>query len=292
MRVGEWLRRLALIPVVAIASYLLMGALPFNLGDDAKHQLPPELLASYRHDLGIGEPLGFLRPWEKLFQGERLGTSAQGVTGEELIEKLGGSLAVGGVALALALVWAALFAALRVRLSGTRAWALGELVPAFALGTPVFIPALLFAPYVVERGHFLPELAAALVVSLWPGIYLGTLIAGTVRDEQARDYVRTARAKGLSARSLLAKHVMPNVLPALLDSLAPVATSVLAGSFAAEHVLGLPYFGELYVLAVLEKQVAVVVVATTIFSALLVLVGAALAAVRLRVDPRAAEVAR
>lgn len=292
MTAAAWLRRLALIPVVAIASYLLMGALPLNLGDDAKHQLPPELLASYRHDLGLGEPFGFLRPWEKLFLGERLGTSAQGVTGEELLEKLGGSLAVGTVALALALVWAALFAALRVQLAGTRVGAVGELVPAFALGTPVFIPALLLAPYVVERGHLLPELAAALVVSLWPGIYLGTLIAGTVRDERARDYVRTARAKGLSASTVLTHHVMPNVVPALLDSLAPVATSVLAGSFAAEHVLGLPYFGELYVLAVLEKQVAVVVVATTVFSALLVGVGAVLATVRARVDPRAREVVR
>lgn len=287
-----WLRRLALIPVVAIASYLLMGALPLNLGDEAKHQLPPELLASYRHDLGLGEPLGFLRPWEKLVRGERLGTTAQGVTGEELFQKLGGSLAVGSVALLLALFWAGLFAALRLKLASTRAWSLGELIPAFALGTPVFIPALLLAPYVVERGHLLPELAAALVVSVWPGIYLGTLVAGTVRDEAARDYVRTARAKGLSANALLVRHVMPNVLPALLDSLAPVATSVLAGSFAAEHVLGLPYFGELYVQAVLEKQVAVVVVATTLFSALLVWVGAVLAAVRHRVDPRAREVAR
>lgn len=292
MKARALFRRLALIPAVAVASYFLVGALPLDLGDEAKHQLPPELLASYRHDLGIGEPLGFLRPWEKLFAGERLGTTAEGVTGGELLEKLGGSLAVGGLALALALLWAGLFAALRVQLATTRAWTLGELIPAVALGTPVFIPALLFAPYVVERGHLLPELAAALVVSLGPGIYLGTLIAGTVRDERARDYVRTARAKGLSAREILLRHVMPNAVPALLDSLAPVATTILAGSFAAEHVLGLPYFGELYVLAVLEKQVAVVVVATTVFSALLVSVSAALALLRAQVDPRSREVAR
>ena len=40
-----------------------------------------------------------------------------------------------------------------------------------------------------------------------------------------------------------------------------------------ERVFGLPYFGQLYVLAVLQKQVAVVVVATTVFASVLVLVG-------------------
>ena len=282
-------RRALIIPAVAIASYLLMAQLPLDLGAEAKRAIPADLLASYRRDLGLGEPLGFLRPWQKLFAGERLGTSAQGVTGPELLEKLGGSLAVGAVALLLALVLALGFALLRTRWRRTRLGSAGELLPAIALGTPVFIPALLFAPAVVERGHFLPELAAAVAIAIWPGVYLGTLVAGAVEAELARDYVRTARAKGLSARRTLFTHVVPNVAPVFLDSLGPIATALLAGSFAAERVLGLPYFGELYVEAVLEKQVAVVVVATTIFSALLVLVTSLLELLRRRIDPRARE---
>jgi oligopeptide transport system permease protein len=68
-----------------------------------------------------------------------------------------------------------------------------------------------------------------------------------------------------------------------------VATALLAGSFADERVFGLPYFGQLYVLAVLQKQVAVVVVATTVFASLLVAVGLVVELVRLLVDPRARE---
>jgi oligopeptide transport system permease protein len=283
------LRRLAIIPLVAIASYFLMGRLPLNLGDEAKRQIPPALLASYRKDLGLGQPLGFLRPWEKLFAGERLGTTAQGVTGDELFEKLGGSLVLGAVGLALALLLAIVFALARSRLKQTRLWALGELIPAAALGTPVFITALLFAPAVVERGHFLPQLAAAFAMAVWPGIYLGTLVGGALESELGRDYVRTARAKGLSSGAVLVRHVLPNVAPAFLDSLGPIATALLAGSFAAEKVLGLPYFGELYVEAVLQKQIAVVVVATTVFASLLVLVTAALDLLRALIDPRARE---
>jgi oligopeptide transport system permease protein len=286
VRIG---RHLVLVPIVAIASYFLMAALPLTTEDDAKRQVAPEVLASYRRDLGLGQPLGFLRPWEKLFRGERLGTSAQGITGDELLWKLSGSVGVGLVALVLALGWALAFALLRARWRRGRLSLLGDALPAAAFGTPVFIPALLLAPAVVERGHLLPELCAALVISVWPGIFLGTLVSDALDTELARDYVRTALGKGLSPRAVLWRHVLPNVLPALLDAVGPVATTLLAGSFAAERVFGLPYFGQLYVLAVLQKQVAVVVVATTVFASLLVLVGLAVELVRLLVDPRARE---
>lgn len=282
-------RQLLIVPIVAIASYFLMAMLPLQLDDDSKRQLPPDLVASYRRDLGMGEPLGFLRPWEKLFAGERLGTSAQGVRADELFQKLSGSVLVGALALGLALLWALGYALLRVLFLDRRWPGASEVFPAVAFGTPVFIPALLIAPAVVEAGHFLPELAASLVISIWPGIFLGTLLSDALKDELRRDYVRTARGKGLAARVALRRHILPNVLPVLLDALGPVATALLAGSFAAERVFGLPYFGQLYVVAVLQKQVAVVVVATTIFASLLVLVTTAVELCRLWVDPRSRE---
>lgn len=285
------LRQLVLVPIVALASYYLMAALPVPTEEESKRQLSSELVESYRRDLGLGQPWGFLRPWEKLVKGERLGTTAQGVTFDELLVKLSGSAGIGLLGLALALLWAAGFALLRAG-HGRASEAAGAGLPALAFGTPAFIPALLLAPAVVERGHLLPELAAALVVSIWPGVLLGTLVADALRQELSRDYVRTAAAKGLPRARVVARHVLPNVLPALLDSLPPVATALLAGSFAAERVLGLPYFGQLYVAAVLQKQVAVVVVATTVFAALLVVVTLGVELARLLVDPRAREAGR
>ncbi len=282
-------RQLILIPLVALASYGLMVLLPLGAGEESKRQLSPDLLASYRRDLGIGEPLGFLRPWQKLWEGKRLGTSSQGVTAEELLLKLASSVAVGLFALGFAVLWAFAFALIRLRLRRSRWAAIGDVVPALAFGTPVFIPALLLAPYVVEAGHLLPELAAAGVISFWPGIFLGSLLLDSFEAELARDYVRTASSKGLSQSRVLCRHVLPNVLPTFLDSIGPVATALLAGSFAAERVLGLPYFGQLYVLAVLQKQIAVVVVATTLFASVLVLVRLFIGVARWWVDPRARE---
>ena len=278
-------RQLAIIPIVALASYFLMAALPMPTDAESKRAVRKELIASYREDLGIGQPLGFLRPWEKLLKGERLGTSAQGVTGGEMLQKLMGSVTVGVIALGLALIWALLFASVRARSKSVGT----DIVSAAAFGTPVFIPALLFAPYVVEAGHLLPELAAAFVISIWPGVFLGTLIADALRSEAARDYVRTAKSKGVPPNRVWWRHLIPNVIPALLDALPPVATALLAGSFAAERVFNLPYFGQLYVLAVLQKQLPVVVVATTLFAVVLVIVRLFVEWARLFADPRSRE---
>jgi oligopeptide transport system permease protein len=282
-------RQLLVVPLVALGSWYLMSLLPMRLEDESKRQVPTELMETYRRDLGLGSTFGFVRPWQKLFAGERLGTTAQGVTGEELVSKLGGSVGVGFIALSLALVWAVAWALFRVTVVERRWPSAGELIPAIAFGTPVFIPALLLAPFLVEAGRFLPELGAALVLSLWPGVFLGSLMADGVREELRRDYVRTARGKGLSLRVALRRHVLPNVMPVLLDALPPVATAVLAGSFAAERVFGLPYFGQLYVVAVLQKQIAVVVVATTVFASLLVVVNLGVELFRIWFDPRARE---
>ena len=110
-------------------------------------------------DLGLGEPLGFLRPWEKLFRGERLGTSAQGVTGDELLLKLSGSVGVGLVALVLALGVGARLRAAPGPLAARPALGSWRTRPRVAFGTPVFIPALLLAPAVVERGTCCPSCA-------------------------------------------------------------------------------------------------------------------------------------
>jgi ABC-type dipeptide/oligopeptide/nickel transport system permease component len=237
--------------------------------------------------LGIGEPLGFLRPWVKLFRGERLGTATQGLTGAEIFSKLMGSVGIGALALVFALIWTTLLSTLAIA-RGRGRWAASlDIVAAFALGTPVFIASLLLAPVAAERGHYVPELAGAFAMSIWPGAFLSLLVSDTVRIELRREYVKTAQGKGLSYWRTWLKHVLPNVIPTLLDSLVPVTTALLAGSFAAERVLGLPYFGQLYVLAVLHRQLGVVVVATTLFATILAAVAIVVESVRTLADPRA-----
>ena len=131
------------------------------------------------------------------------------------------------------------------------------------------------------------EPRVALVVGAWPGAFLGTILGDALRAERERPYHAMALAKGRSPIGALLVHALPNALPALLDALPPVATALLTGSFAAEKLFNVTYFGFLYVHAALERQGALVVVATTAFAALLVAVTLVARLARLAVDPKA-----
>jgi len=157
------LRQLVLVPIVALASYYLMAALPVPTEEESKRQLSAELVESYRRDLGLGSRWASSAPWEKLVRGERLGhhragRHLRGAAGEALRER-----GIGLVGLALALLWrrASRCSAPAAASVGGRG---GRAAGRSPSATPAFIPALLLAPAVVERGHLLPELAAALVV--------------------------------------------------------------------------------------------------------------------------------
>lgn len=281
------LGQLLLLPLVAVASFLLVAALPAPIPEAARTQEQQvAAVARYREELGVGA-LGVLRPWQRLARGERLGATGQGVDGATILRKLGTSVRIGALALLFALPLALGFALANAALTRRREVPLREGVSAVVLGTPVFLPAMLLAPSVIARGEPWETLVSAALLSVWPATVLGSLLAEDLAAQLGAEYVRAARARGLTELQAALRHALPNVLPTLLDAVRPTATTVLAGSFALERAFALHGFGELYVRAVVDRQPSVVVVCTTLFAGLLVAVGVLVDALRWLVDPRA-----
>jgi oligopeptide transport system permease protein len=285
----RFLRDLLLVPLTAFLVYELAVHLPYKRDDDRKTAALVSVEAQMQHDLGVGQPLGFLRPWQKLAAGERLGDDAFSYTAADLARALGGSLRLGLVALLLALAWGTAYAAARLTLRGRGPAALLETLPAIAFGTPAFLLALMVAMLTARPGFDVAwnDLLASLVMSAGPGVFVGVVLHDALKAEVARPYFTTALAKGLSRGAALFRHALPNALPTLLDAVGPVATSLIAGSFVAERLFNVTYFGFLYLYAAKNMEVALVVVATTIFASLLILVSTAVEAARLLVDPKA-----
>jgi oligopeptide transport system permease protein len=287
------LRRLAtnllLIPMTAILVYYSIASIPFQRDTDAKQETLSSVSRQLQEDLGVGQPYGFLRPWEKLYQGERLGDGPRAYKTAEIKAALSGSLRVGVVGFLLALSWAVLFAISRAMSSHKLPF---EVLPSLIYGTPTFIftlfAAMIFGvPMPGEAGSF--EWLMSLLISIGPGIFLGSILSDALTGEEKKQYLMAARARGNSELRVLLRHALPNAMPALLDALPPVATSLLAGSFIVEKLFHVSYFGLLYIDAVQSRQLGLVVVATTIFAAILVLVSLLSDLLRLLIDPRARE---
>ncbi len=291
-RIGlRLLRDLLLVPLTAFVVYQLVALLPLRPDSEAKTKQLSAVAKQLERDLGVGEPLGFLKPWQKFFAGEPLDKNhTPTYTASFVGRKLLGSLRIGGLALVLALLWGTLFASGRLFLARSGARHVVDLAPAIVFGVPSFVIAVII---VIGTGQCVDpadvaryEPIAALVVSIGPGAFIGTILRDALGTEMQKPYVTAAIARGRTRMGALVVHALPNAVVALLDALPPLATALLAGSFVAEKTFNLPYFGLTYVTAVQEKEILVVVIATTIFASLLVVVSALVDVVKVIVNPK------
>jgi peptide/nickel transport system permease protein len=100
------------------------------------------------------------------------------------------------------------------------------------------------------------------------------------------DYIRTARAKGLSERAVIGKHALRNGLLPILTLLAGLLPAILGGSVIVEYIFGIPGMGLWVVDAIYQRDYNVILV-VELFSTLLVLVGLLLTDLSYAlVDPR------
>lgn len=116
--------------------------------------------------------------------------------------------------------------------------------------------------------------------------YLSRQMRVGVVDAIRQDYVRTARAKGLSERVIVLKHVLRNSLIPVLTLLAAILPILIGGAIIVETVFDVPGMG-LYAFEGLVQRDYNIVMATTTFSALMTMIGILMSDISYAlVDPR------
>lgn len=111
----------------------------------------------------------------------------------------------------------------------------------------------------------------------------------TVADLAGAEWVRTARAKGLTGRAVYGRHVLSNALPPLVVLLALSLPGVVAGSVFVESVFAWPGMGRVMVVAISARDYPVVMGATVLYAALVIFANLAADVVLPLVDPRRTE---
>ncbi|MGD9504661.1 MAG: ABC transporter permease [Syntrophobacteraceae bacterium] len=131
-----------------------------------------------------------------------------------------------------------------------------------------------------ESWHFLPWLADRTMHLILPvtcltygGLaYLSRLSRAGMLEVIREDYVRTARAKGLSERVVIFKHAFRNALLPIITILAFLLPGMFGGSVIIESIFSIPGMGQLGFEAVLSRDYPLIMAITTI-SAILTLIG-------------------
>jgi oligopeptide transport system permease protein len=158
-----------------------------------------------------------------------------------------------------------------VRRDGVLDWA-GVAVTLVGISVPSFVVAsLLLLVFVAQLrwftigGYWLPSVALALA----PMAYIVRLQRVSMLDTLGADYVRTARAKGLSKPRVVIGHCLRNAFLPVFTYLGPAAATTLTGSFVVERVFQLPGLGQRFVDAVLSRDQTMILGLVLVYSVLL-----------------------
>jgi peptide/nickel transport system permease protein len=178
--------------------------------------------------------------------------------------------------LALALV--AVFTYGAATLGFPPAWRL----PAFGIRTPGLVLRGWAGMTDVARHSVLPVIILAAVGAAGIARYARTSVADVLR----LDFVRTARAKGLSAGAVYRRHVLANILTSLVVLFALSLPGLLAGSIFVESVFAWPGLGRATLAAILARDYPVVMGATVFYAAAVIAANLAAELALPLLDPR------
>jgi oligopeptide transport system permease protein len=108
-------------------------------------------------------------------------------------------------------------------------------------------------------------------LSFYPMSYITRLMRSSMLDVIGQDYMRTAKAKGLSSFKCLFKHALRNAILPVVTYLGPMLAYTLTGSFIVEKIFVIPGLGGQFVSSITNRDYTVIM-GTTIFLATLIIV--------------------
>ena len=284
--------------VVMTVTFFLMHSIPGGPFTEEK-SLPPAVLANIEARYRLNDPLavqykdylcnvlrGDLGPSFKY-----AGRSVNDIIRESFPVSL--ELGLESITLALAVgVPAGVLAAYRrngwqdrtVNLLTT----LGVAVPSFVLA------ALLVEIFAMKLGWFpaamwnswASRILPAIAMAAMPMAFITRLTRSSMLDVLGQDYIRTAKAKGLSTVTVLFRHALPNALIPVVTYLGPMAAGVLTGSFVIETIFAIPGLGSYFVTSIYNRDYTVILGITIFYSAIVIFMNMLVDLIYPLLDPR------
>ena len=205
------------------------------------------------------------------------------------------SVTLGGAAILLALVIglaAGVIGAVRPNsladLATLTIALVGISLPSFVIGTLLLLifPVALGWGRIAAWGSPTDAILPALTLSLPFAAYIARLTRMGMIEHLGADYIRTARAKGVSEARVLLKHALKNAFLPVLSVLGPAAALAMTGSFVVEKVFTVPGMGQHFVNGVLNKDLFLIMGVVLIFATMLILFNLAVDVLYRWVDPR------
>ena len=282
--------------IICAITFFAMNAIPGGPFDGEK-AISEEVRVALerRYNLDKPVPEQFVLYMKNLLQGDfgislKTGREIKTVIGESFVvsAKLGGMAVV--VAVILGVIFGSIAALTRNHLPDRLIIFFSTLLtslPSFVLGTLlllVFCVKLGWIPVwsVDNRNYVLPVISLA----AYPMAYITRLTKTSMLDVMGQDYVRTARAKGVSTLKVIFKHTLRNALIPVITYVGPMTASILTGSLVVEQIFTIGGLGAKFVDGITNRDYTLIMGTTIFLAVLMVTVNLITDIVYKLIDPR------
>jgi len=300
-------KRIALMAVVVFGATVLAFVLidqapgdPGRLIAFARYgeELTAEQIEAVRRSEGFDAPLPvrYVRWLGHVLRGDLGRSLATGNSvAAEIVQRAPATLALAGASVALALLIGLPLGIVAAVRRGTWLDALGRTTAMLGVSVPNFWLALLLLLLFALVLGWLPSFGYGTLAHLvLPVVTLGTAMAAlttritrsSMLDVLCEDYVRTARAKGLTEQAVILKHALRNALIPVVTVSGLQFGRLLEGAVVVESIFGWPGLGRLLVKAIFARDYAILQGCILVIALLIVLVNFLVDISYASLDPR------
>lgn len=284
--------------VVMTVTFLLMHAIPGG-PFTAEKSLPPAVKANIEARYKLNDPLltQYKDYLANVVRGD-LGPSFKYVgrsVNDIIAESFPVSLELGLESIFLALlvgVPAGVLAAYRRSRWPDRAV---NLLTTLGVAVPSFVLSALLVEFFAMRLGWLPaamwnswasRILPSVALAAMPMAFITRLTRSSMLDVLGQDYIKTAKAKGLSTGAVLFRHALPNALIPVVTYLGPMAAGILTGSFVIETIFAIPGLGSYFVTSIYNRDYTVILGITLFYSAIVIFMNMLVDLIYPLLDPR------
>lgn len=268
--------------VIVTLTFALLRVVPGGPFDQDK-ALPPDIKANIEKKYNLDKPIlvqykNYLLNIAQGDLGESYKYLGRPVT-EIISESFPASFLLGFYALLFSFIVGiplGLFAASRHNQFADNA---SMIVAISGVSLPNFLVAALMVQIFAMNLRWLPPagwgsvayyILPVICLGMRPIAFIARLTRSSVLDVIGSDYIRTARAKGLSHQTVMYKHVLKNSLIPVLTYSGPLVAAILTGSFVIEIFFAIPGIGKHLVQSVTNRDYPFILALTLLYAALLV----------------------
>lgn len=251
--------------VITITFFLvrLMPGGPFDRERKLPEHIEKQLLAKYKLDGPLSEQ--YINYLGDLLHGDlRLSTKYRSRSVNEILaDSLPVSGLLGGIAFCAATVGGVLLGSLAAAKQHTWIDRNAMLAALFAISLPPFVIGpllvLIFAIYIPLLpvggwGNLQSLILPSITLAAPYTAYIARLTRASMLEVLTQDYIRTARAKGLSENAVIYKHALRVAILPVVSFLGPLAANLLTGSIVVESIFSIPGAGGFFVNSVLNRD--------------------------------------